>query len=237
MGSNSLYSDTSGIDNTAVGYQSLYTNVTGGNNTAVGYGADVSTGNLSNAMALGNGAIVNASNNVVIGNTSVTTIGGYANWTNPSDGRFKTNIQENVPGLDFILRLRPVTYNFEARKFERFLGKQDSVLQKQAMSYDIAERQVRTGFVAQEVEKAAIEAGYDFSGIHKPTNDKDNYSLAYAEFTVPLVKAVQEQQKTILEQQKSIVNLQKQVTELISKMKNWESAKQKNGNNYSQFIP
>ena len=52
------------------------------------------------------------------------------------------------------------------------------------------------------------ESGYDFSGVHKPTNDKDNYSLAYAEFTVPLVKAVQEQQKVI-------EALQKQLTDQI----------------------
>jgi hypothetical protein len=53
------------------------------------------------------------------------------------------------------------------------------------------------------MEKAAQETGYDFSGPHKPTNNKDNYSLAYAEFTVPLVKAVREQQKTISDLQKT----------------------------------
>ena len=40
--------------------------------------------------------------------------------------------------------------------------------------------------------------GYDFSGVDKPKNDKDFYGLRYAEFTVPLVKAVQEQQQIIL---------------------------------------
>jgi hypothetical protein len=34
--------------------------------------------------------------------------------------------------------------------------------------------------------------GYDFDGVHVPENDDDNYSIAYAEFVVPLVKAVQE---------------------------------------------
>ena len=46
-----------------------------------------------------------------------------------------------------------MTYHFEARKFEQFLGRQDSLLQAQYPSYELAEKQVRTGFVAQDVEK------------------------------------------------------------------------------------
>jgi len=54
-------------------------------------------------------------------------------------------------------------------------------------------QQVRyTGFVAQEVEKAANDLGYDFSGVDKAKNENDVYGLRYAEFVVPLVKAVQE---------------------------------------------
>ena len=223
IGYTSMYFNT-GSNNTSLGRASLYTNTTGSNNTAIGYAADVSSGGLSNATAVGNGAIVNASNKAVIGNTTVATIGGYQNWTNLSDGRFKTDIQEDVPGLDFILKLRPVTYHFEARKFEHFLGRPDSVIQKSSSSYDAAESQVRTGFIAQDVEKAAQETGYDFSGVHKPANDKDNYSLAYAEFTVPLVKAVQEQQKTISDLQKQVEVLMKRIDDL-EKEKNTDNKK------------
>ncbi|MBC7776696.1 MAG: hypothetical protein H7246_14780, partial [Phycisphaerae bacterium] len=49
----------------------------------------------------------------------------------------------------------------------------------------------------QEVEAAAKEVGYDFSGVDAPKNEHDVYGLRYAEFTVPLVKAVQEQQVQI----------------------------------------
>ena len=52
-----------------------------------------------------------------------------------------------------------------------------------------------SGFVAQEVEKAAKELQYDFSGVDAPKNDKDFYGLRYADFVVPLVKAVQELSK------------------------------------------
>ena len=64
-----------------------------------------------------------------------------------------------------------------------------ALLQKETMQ--------QTGFVAQEVEAAAKELGYDFSGIDKPQNDKGQYGLRYAEFVVPLVKAMQEQQQMI----------------------------------------
>src|SRR4030095_5108678 len=54
------------------------------------------------------------------------------------------------------------------------------------------EQIIYSGFVAQDVEKSAKEIGYDFSGVDAAKNDKDLYGLRYAEFVVPLVKAVQE---------------------------------------------
>ena len=54
-------------------------------------------------------------------------------------------------------------------------------------------RIVHTGFIAQDVEKAAQTIGYHFSGIDKPKNDQQSfYGLRYSEFVAPLVKAVQE---------------------------------------------
>ncbi len=60
----------------------------------------------------------------------------------------------------------------------------------QQQAREAKEMQVQTGFVAQDVETAAQSAGYDFSGVDV---DKKTglYSLRYAEFVVPLVKAVQ----------------------------------------------
>jgi hypothetical protein len=54
-----------------------------------------------------------------------------------------------------------------------------------------------SGFIAQEVELSAKEIGYDFSGVDVPKNENGIYGLRYAEFVVPLVKAVQEQQDQI----------------------------------------
>jgi trimeric autotransporter adhesin len=71
-----------------------------------------------------------------------------------------------------------------------------------------------TGFVAQEVEAAANKIGFNFSGVDKPKNDTGQYALRYAEFVVPLVKAVQEQQAIITSQNKKIEDLLKRIETL-----------------------
>ena len=53
----------------------------------MGVAADANSNNLQNATAIGYFASSTASNQVRIGNGDVTSIGGYANWTNISDGR------------------------------------------------------------------------------------------------------------------------------------------------------
>ncbi|WP_394343496.1 hypothetical protein, partial [Flavobacterium bomense] len=73
-GSEALYSNTTGFQNTANGFYSLASNTTGSQNTGIGYGANVSAGNLTNATAIGNGSIVGASNTIQLGNTSVTNV-------------------------------------------------------------------------------------------------------------------------------------------------------------------
>ncbi|MEO7209926.1 MAG: T9SS type A sorting domain-containing protein, partial [Chitinophagaceae bacterium] len=80
--------------------------------------------------------------------------------------------------------------------------------------YVIADNKIRTGFVAQEVEKTAAQIGYDFDGINHPQNEKDNYSLVYGDFVPSLVKAVQEQQQIIGDLQKQIDELKTLVTNL-----------------------
>ena len=61
------------------------------------------------------------------------------------------------------------------------------------------------------MEKAARQSGFDFSGVDKPKNEKDFYGLRYAEFVVPLVKAVQEQQVMIDELKKQNKDLRDQL--------------------------
>lgn len=222
-GEASLSSNTSGIFNAAFGNRALRTNLTGSDLTGIGSFADVSTDGLSNATAIGAGAIVDASNKVRIGNSAVTIIEGQVPFTTPSDGRFKFNIQEDVKGLEFIMHLRPVTYQFDVRRFDAGLSHQEAATVSYAVrtAYDEATRIRRSGFIAQEVEQAANLSGYNFSGLIKPKTEQDHYSLSYDAFVVPLVKGMQEQQliietqnKKLAEQDKRIASLEQAVGEL-----------------------
>lgn len=73
-----------------------------------------------------------------------------------------------------------------------------------------------TGFVAQEVETAANKIGFNFSGLDAPGNSDDVYSLRYADFVVPLVKAVQEQQ-AIIERQDQQLGVQQRQIDVLEK--------------------
>jgi trimeric autotransporter adhesin len=96
-------------------------------------------------------------------------------FTTVSDRKFKTNIQTSNLGLDFVMRLRPVTYNM----FEGHEG----------ILY--------TGLIAQELEQVVDDMGVEFSGLKRPANESDHYGVSYATLTIPLIKAVQEQQAEI----------------------------------------
>ncbi|MFZ1800972.1 MAG: T9SS type A sorting domain-containing protein [Chitinophagaceae bacterium] len=186
IGNGSLGANYYGSYNSAMGGLALGHNIFGSYNTAIGYSADVYYNNLSNSTAIGYGAIVDASNKIRFGNSSVTSIGGAVAWTTYSDFRIKKNIKENVPGLAFIKLLKPVTFNTDLQKEYDILGKYDSSVYKE--KNDI-EKINFTGFIAQDVQAAALKIGYDFSGLD--TTGKI-MGLRYSEFVVPLVKAVQE---------------------------------------------
>ena len=197
MGISALVNNNQGTDNTAVGSYSLYNTRNGSNNTAIGSVADVAP-LVSNATAIGAGTWVNVSNKVRIGNSAVTSIEGQVPFTVPSDGRFKFSIKEDVKGLDFILQLRPVTNQFDVKRFETQIGRPNKNKENKPQdtgmeaAYKVAADIRRSGFIAQEVEKAADQSGYNFSGIIPPQSTEDHYSLSYESFVVPLVKAVQE---------------------------------------------
>ncbi|MEM6697215.1 MAG: tail fiber domain-containing protein, partial [Bacteroidota bacterium] len=212
FGWKALYNNTMGEYNTAIGLNSLLNNTSGNFNTAVGYNTFTTINQYTNSAALGNNAQPNASNRIRLGNSSITQIGGYANWSNVSDKRFKTKIKADVPGLAFINELRPVTYQMDMDAIAKFHKTPDSLRLLKAEAEKGAIRY--TGFLAQEVEAAAEQIGYDFSGVDQPAHENDNYSLRYAEFVVPLVKAIQEQQAIIEEKDEKIANLEARLAKI-----------------------
>lgn len=221
VGHQAFHENTSGDDNVAVGLNALYANTTANKNTAVGnysgdtyatgdsctflgYGAD-KTSTYQNCAAIGFGTAATASDKMFFGNSTI--IGCYnvsGVWTF-SDGRFKFNVKEEVKGLDFIKRLRPVTYQLNTQQLDAFI-KQNMPRQidssgkpitTPAGNYTKSMNIVRTGFIAQEVEQAAKEAGFASTIVSTPSNTNDPYAVRYEEFVVPLVKAVQELSKTV----------------------------------------
>lgn len=101
-----------GTGNTAAGYGALL-NSTGNNNTAIGFSAMSALTTGSNNLALGNNAQVpsaTGSNQVRIGDENISYAGVQVAWTITSDSRWKSNIQNSGLGLNFIKNLRPVSY-------------------------------------------------------------------------------------------------------------------------------
>ena len=263
FGADALTNLTAGNYNTAIGDTAAYVLTTGNFNTALGYKATVVSGFLNNTTVIGNGATVSGNNSIRVGNAAVTSIGGQVGWSTLSDSRYKRNVNNNVKGLDFIMKLNPVTYNYDFNKinteiynknapaitsnnstnrnfsfrrdmvrgqkekpsglrtfsFEKRLGiagktgvgiNHDAASELEKYNQEVAQNNEAryTGFIAQEVEAAAKKSGFEFSGIDKPKNANDQYGLRYAEFVVPLVKAMQEQQVIIDAQNKKITDLE-----------------------------
>lgn len=222
-GYRALYYNTSGSYNTAIGDIAMEANTVGSWNTCIGEYTNTSINNLMGATSLGASAITNGNNKIVIGaSIGGMVIGGYSPWSNLSDGRFKEDIRDNVPGLDFISRLRPVTYRINTGKLQRHITAQmpDSVAQRYIPSADQQAKDmeyIHTGFVAQEVEATAKAIDYSFDGVNVPKNPTDNYSLSYSQFVPSLVMAVKE-----LNEKNKI--LQKQVGELEARIEKLEKA-------------
>jgi hypothetical protein len=266
VGRASLTTNSTGNGNTAIGNKALSTNNSGNFNTAIGDSAfaDAGATAFNNSTAIGYQANIIASNTIVLGNTSITSIKGQVGFSTFSDGRYKKDVVEDIKGLAFVMQLRPVSYhyNFEKIRADRFnntitnndddgiksftptskfsrlnfknklsghnsfkisqlhTGISTAAMPDLTAYYNEVKQndQIRyTGFIAQEVEAAAKKSGFDFSGVDKPKNENDQYALRYAEFVVPLVKAVQEQQAIIDAQNKKIEDLIKRLEKLEQK--------------------
>lgn len=227
IGEQSLSNTTIGTGNMAVGHHTLTSNIIGNNNTSIGNETDVNADDYVNTTVIGYGTLGTASNQVRIGNNDVTSIGGPVDWSVTSDGRVKKNIKQNVPGLAFINKLNPVTYNLDLDLADKLTQRpaikdnEGKMMQasQQALSARKAKMQVLyTGFVAQDVEKAARSLNYNFSGVDAPKNDKDLYGLRYAQFVVPLVKAVQELSKQNDAKDEKISELEARLSKLEAMM-------------------
>ena len=121
IGRNSGRDNTEGDENVAIGFNSGCQNTTGDNNAMIGNFAQSSSATVSNEFTLGNGS----TNNLRCADTSISSL---------SDLRDKKNIEDIPHGLDYILAMRPVKFDWDTRDGTRE-GKKDY------------------GFIAQELDQ------------------------------------------------------------------------------------
>lgn len=124
-----------------------------------------------------------------------------------SDPRTKKDIQDSSLGLDFIMKLRPVSYRFKVggnkiigdREVKPAVLDEDGNVLEPAVMEPILEPQpgkrLHYGFLTTDVKAALDSCGVeDFGGYVKtnPDDPESEEALRYDEFISPLVKAVQE---------------------------------------------
>lgn len=139
-------------------------------------------------------SILPAANNTYTLGSSVPMAWANIYSQNPvtviSDLRLKKDIQDSVLGLDFINKLRPVSY--------KFIEGGNKVVErdergKPTRFESVSGVRTHFGLIAQEV-KEILPEGVDFGGwvIANPEDNNSTQALRYEQFIAPLIKAVQE---------------------------------------------
>ena len=193
VGNYSLDALTSGDYNVAVGYNSGGVVSSGSTNTLIGVEAGYQLTSGSNNTLLGLEAgrtqspatVTTGSDNIVLGNNSVTNAYIKVDWTVTSDKRDKTDVKEFNMGLDFVNALNPVTYRWDMRS-DYPNSTPDGTHKKPKLF---------SGLIAQDVEILEREYGYkveDNTAIITSVTEDGNYGLNYSKFVPVLINAIKE---------------------------------------------
>ena len=176
-----------GLKNTLIGAKAGNLIAGGDENTIIGYDCDVDDASRHGCIIIGNSLSLNtASHNVVeIGNNtnSMTYDLDGGDITVTSDVRTKKNIKGTKLGLEFINKLRPITYQTKpSSQYPKEFGIKNPSKKSSNKTWD--------GLIAQEVKEVMDDMDVGFSGWEEGVNTKQR--LAYGKFVMPLIKAVQE---------------------------------------------
>ena len=188
------YSLTTGGANTAIGMMALYGATEGTDNIAMGKqaGQDVTTG--TNNMFFGldtgrsgtpSGSVTTASNQICMGNNSISNCFIKVDWTVTSDRRDKTDIKPFTHGLSWINKLNPVTYRWDNRSFYKD-GKPDGSKKQ---------KQLNVGLIAQDEIEVEKEHGFGDTAenmIVSHINEDGDYGMQYAKLVPILINAIKE---------------------------------------------
>ena len=176
--------------NVALGHKASCTVTSGGCNIAVGHTAGNNVTTAICTIAVGfSSSPSNNNGRTSWGNSSMGFNGIAAAWTNVSDRRDKTNIEDldEKLGLAFIRNLETVSFNFDhrdryVRKCGYEYGVKDGTLANPKKSY---------GFIAQQMKQLVESLNTTFDAVGY-TEEQDAYRLTYEAMISPLVKAVQQ---------------------------------------------
>ncbi|MBK8501831.1 MAG: tail fiber domain-containing protein [Saprospiraceae bacterium] len=175
IGTQALYSNTTGLANTALGGFSGYANVNTGC-VFMGYGTG-STANVTNSAALGFNAKVGNHNKVRIGDGDIMVIEGNVAFSPMSDERLKENISPIDLGIAFIRDLHPIVYHR--------ISNQNPDLEM--------------GLIAQELDSILIKHSTNLLGMIN-RDSTGILSVRYNDLMTPLIKTIKDQQLIIEKQ-------------------------------------
>ena len=174
IGSYSQAANVSGDRNVSVGVSALNENNSGSYNVAIGnYSLGNCTGSSNLEIRSGNFPafnIMSESNYISLGSSSSTMAYIKIAWTITSDARDKMNFGDVPHGLEFVTKLKPVSYQHKLSREE-----------------EVAHGPVRYGFLAQDI----LELEPDDSVIID-SNDPESLRLTESNLFAVLVKAIQE---------------------------------------------
>jgi hypothetical protein len=116
VGSQAMLNNVGGSSCVAIGVNALLNQVALVDNTAIGVGALSNNTLYNNVGGLGSACQANGSNQIVLGNTSINALRcNVQTITSLSDERDKTDIVEITEGLEFVNKLKPVTFTWNQR--------------------------------------------------------------------------------------------------------------------------
>ena len=174
---------TTGNANTLVGASAGFNLTTGGNNLLLGYNA----GNSSSPS----GNLTGSSNQLVLGDNSITNFYCADTSISSSDSRDKTDVTDFTHGLSWIKELRPVTYRWDRRTW---YSDDKSITPDGSKKRD----RLHIGFLAQEFMEVEKNHGYadkkdNMLIVNQDEDEADpSYGIKYERLVPVLVNAVKE---------------------------------------------
>jgi len=162
---------------------------TGSGNVCIGYEAAPSSSGATNQIVIGYSVTGQGDNYVTLGTYEGKIYNAFrsnATWTQTSDARLKTNVQNDSLGLSFINRLRPVTFNWKASQDI------DSSLPYHSLTNGRDTETVIHGLIAQEVKAALDAEGCSTFNGWDGGNQDTVQGISREMFISPLIRAIQE---------------------------------------------